>query len=86
MNHVPLKEIARVTGVSVSTVSRVMTHHPGISEKTRRRVLEAARKMRYAPHGAGRSLSTSRSMTVAFLSYRRRVSTRLRTASSDQAG
>ncbi|MFP4483619.1 MAG: LacI family DNA-binding transcriptional regulator [Spirochaetaceae bacterium] len=86
MKHVPLKEIARVTGVSVSTVSRVMTHHPGISEETRRRVLEAARKMRYAPHGAGRSLSTSRSMTVAFLSYRRRVSTRLITASSDQAG
>ncbi len=86
MKHVPLKEIAKATGVSVSTVSRVMTHHPGISEATRERVLEAAREMRYAPHGAGRSLSTNRSMTVAFLSYRRRVPSRMVTASSDQTG
>ncbi len=86
MKHVPLKEIAKATGVSVSTVSRVMTHHPGISEATRERVLEAARRMRYAPHGAGRSLSTNRAMTVAFLSYRRRVPSRMVTASSDQAG
>ncbi|TVQ21607.1 MAG: LacI family transcriptional regulator [Spirochaetaceae bacterium] len=86
MEHVPLKDIAQATGVSVSTVSRVMTHHPGISEATRSKVLAAAREMRYSPHGAARSLSTNKSMTVAFLSYRRPVSTQLVTASSDQSG
>lgn len=86
MQHVPLKAIAEATGVSVSTVSRVMTDHPGISEKTRDRVLAAAREMRYVPHGAGRSLSTNRSMTVVFLSYKRRVPSRMITASSDQQG
>ena len=36
-----MKEIARATGVSAMTVSKVINNKPGISEQTRQRVLEA---------------------------------------------
>ncbi|MEA3223945.1 MAG: LacI family DNA-binding transcriptional regulator, partial [Thermodesulfobacteriota bacterium] len=35
-------EIARLSGVSISTVSRVLNNAPGISDDTRGRVLEIA--------------------------------------------
>ncbi|RAY99975.1 LacI family transcriptional regulator, partial [Klebsiella oxytoca] len=34
-----IKNIARLSGVGVTTVSRVLNDHPDVSEKTRRRVL-----------------------------------------------
>lgn len=42
-----LKEIAKRTGVSVSTVSRALSGHPRISEKMRGLVVEAARDIGY---------------------------------------
>lgn len=42
-----LKEISKVTGVSISTVSRVLKDDPRISERTKRKVLIAAKKMNY---------------------------------------
>ena len=42
-----LREIAKVTDVSVSTVSLVLNDRPGISAKTRARVLQAAEKLGY---------------------------------------
>lgn len=42
-----LKEIAKQTGVSVSTVSRALSGHPRISEKVRVRIVEAARNIGY---------------------------------------
>ena len=44
---VKLSDIAQETGVSVSTVSRVLNDSPAISEGTKRKVLEAARRMGY---------------------------------------
>jgi LacI family transcriptional regulator len=43
-----LHEVARHVGVSVSTVSRVLNGVPGVSEGTRRRVLNAVRQMNYS--------------------------------------
>lgn len=42
-----LRDIAAITGVSVSTVSLVLNDRPGISTQTRSRVLEAATKLGY---------------------------------------
>ena len=42
-------EVARVAGVSIVTVSRVFNDYPHVSAKMRARVLEAARKVDYAP-------------------------------------
>lgn len=42
-----MREIAELVGVSESTVSRALNNSPLISEKTRKQILEAARKLHY---------------------------------------
>ncbi len=51
-------DVARASGVSRTTVSYVLNGTPGvtISEATRRRVLEAAEQLGYAPSAAARAL------------------------------
>lgn len=59
-----IKEVARQAKVSVATVSRVLNDKGPVREETRGRVLRIARRLRYAPHGAARSLITRRTSTV----------------------
>jgi LacI family transcriptional regulator len=51
----------------VSTVSRALGGVHGISEKTRRRVLEAAGRLNYVPNRVARGLATGRSQSLALL-------------------
>ena len=39
-----IKDIARMSGVGVATVSRVLNNHPDVSEDTRRKVMAVDRK------------------------------------------
>lgn len=59
-------DVARASGVSRTTVSYVLNGRPGtaISEATRRRVLEAAEQLGYAPSAAARALRRGRSDLV----------------------
>lgn len=45
-----IREIARLAGVSVSTVSRVLNEHPYVSESKRSIVLKTMEKMDYRPN------------------------------------
>jgi LacI family transcriptional regulator len=51
-------ELSRICGVSQGTVDRALHDRPGISEKTKRRILAAAAKHGYRPHPAARELLT----------------------------
>ncbi|MBR0528215.1 MAG: LacI family DNA-binding transcriptional regulator [Ruminococcus sp.] len=53
-----LKKIAQMTGVSVSTVGRILSdpNHKCADEDVKRRVLEAARSINYIPNSYARSL------------------------------
>lgn len=62
-----IKDVARAAGVSVATVSRVQNGSALVKETTRRRVGEVAERMGYSPHGAARSLITSRTSTLGVL-------------------
>jgi DNA-binding LacI/PurR family transcriptional regulator len=55
---VTLKDIARHTGLSVMTVSRVVRGRPDVSPASRRRVLGAVRRLGYLPNPAARQLVT----------------------------
>ena len=58
-NAVTMKEVAERAGVSMMTVSLALRGDVSgsrISEETRRRVLEAARALRYRPNARGRAL------------------------------
>ena len=62
-----IKDVARAAGVSVATVSRVCNGSPLVKEETRQHVGEVAARMGYSPHGAARSLITSRTSTIGVL-------------------
>ncbi len=62
-----LEEVARLTGVSRSTVSRVINNHPNVRPETRERVQQAIRKSGYQPHALARSLVTNRTQIVGMV-------------------
>lgn len=61
-------EIAKVAGVSIATVSRVLNNvdHP-ISEKTRQRILKLAKELNYQPNLVARSLRLDSSSTIGII-------------------
>ena len=65
--RVRLEDVARATGVSPKTVSRVLNEEPSVKESTRQRVLAAMEQMNYRPNPAARGLAGSRSFLVAML-------------------
>lgn len=46
---IKIQEFARLTGVSIATISRVFNHHPNIRPDLRKRVFAAAREHGYHP-------------------------------------
>ena len=59
-----LKDLASQLGLSQTTVSRALNGYPEVSEDTRRRVLEAARRFDYRPNVSARRLATGRAGAV----------------------
>ncbi len=59
-----LKELSELLGISQTTISRALNGYPEVSENTRRKVEEAARKHNYIPNRGASSLATGRSMTI----------------------
>ena len=62
-------DVAKLAGVSRTTVSFVLNHVPGvsISESTRKNVLEAAQKLNYHPNESGRRLSSGKSKMIGLV-------------------
>jgi DNA-binding LacI/PurR family transcriptional regulator len=64
---VTLQEIANHLNLSTATISRVLNGKPGVSQKTRQRVLEVANQFNFSPNPAAQSLVTSKTYAVAFI-------------------
>jgi LacI family transcriptional regulator len=64
-----IRELARQSGVSVATVSRVLNDYPDVSDDTRERVLAVAAELDYMPTAAARTLVTKRSHVVGVVLY-----------------
>src|SRR5438132_1032256 len=62
-----IADVARLAGVSVPTVSRVLTGSIPVSEERRRRVLEAIEQLEYRPSSLARNLRTGERRMVAIL-------------------
>jgi LacI family transcriptional regulator len=62
-----LEEVARLTGVSRSTVSRVINDHPHVRQQVRERVWKVIRETGYQPHAAARSLVTRRTRIIGII-------------------
>ncbi len=67
MGFVTLKNIAKIAGVSVNTVSRALNGKPDVNENTRQRVLEVARKLGYVPNRSALSLKKQKTHIVGVI-------------------
>lgn len=67
MEAVTIKDIARETGLSVATVSRVINDNYPVSEASRKRVTDAMEKLHYRPNAIARSLRSNRSNLIALV-------------------
>ncbi|MBC8508357.1 MAG: LacI family DNA-binding transcriptional regulator [Anaerolineales bacterium] len=67
MADLTLEDIAKQTGVSRSTVSRVVNNHPNVRDDVRKRVLEVIQITGYQPNAAARTLASQRSWTLGFV-------------------
>ncbi len=64
---VTIRDVARLAGVSVATVSRVLNASAPVREATRLRVLEVARQLRFSPNSAARTLSRQRAAALGVI-------------------
>ncbi|HAQ19207.1 MAG TPA: LacI family transcriptional regulator [Prolixibacteraceae bacterium] len=66
-NQITIKDIARILGISPSTVSRALKDHPDINVGTKKAVNELAGKLKYQPNAVALSLKNSRSNTIGVI-------------------
>lgn len=66
-NKVTSVDVARLVGVSQSTVSRTFSNDTTVAHKTREKVLEAARQLGYTPNALARSLITQQTNLVGIV-------------------
>ncbi len=66
-NQITIKDIARILGISPSTVSRALKDHPDINTDTKKAVNELASKLKYQPNAVALSLKNSRSNTIGVI-------------------
>ena len=67
MQRVSLKFLAKELGIAEGTVSRALNDYPDISEATRERVKEVAKKFNYKANQNARRLATGVAEAVAYL-------------------
>ncbi|HEY0198645.1 MAG TPA: LacI family DNA-binding transcriptional regulator [Rhodanobacter sp.] len=67
MTAVTIKDVAREARVSVASVSRALNGGNGVTAETGQRIREVAKRLRYVPHAAARSLITRRTNTIGAL-------------------
>lgn len=59
-----IRDVARIAGLSVASVSRVLNGHNHVHPETRQKVVDAMKALGYVPNAAARSLSTAKSHAI----------------------
>lgn len=67
MSKLTMVDIARLAGVSASTVSRALNGSPSIPQKTRERILKIAEEQHYILDSRAQNFRLQRSQTIAVL-------------------
>jgi LacI family transcriptional regulator len=67
VNETTIKDIARICGVGVSTVSRAINNHPDINNETKEKIMNAIKEYGYVPNDSARNLKRSDAKAIAVL-------------------
>jgi len=62
-----IKELAKMAGVSVTTISRALNGYSDVSDETRKKIKQMAIEMNYHPNPVARSLVTKRTNTIGVI-------------------
>lgn len=62
-----LEQIAKLSGVSRSTVSRVINNDPNVNVVTRERVMQVVQRVNYTPNAAARGLAAGRTHVLGLV-------------------
>lgn len=62
-----LKDIAKLTGVSTATVSRVLNGKPGVKPETKDKILSLIKEVDYMPDFTARSMKTGKTYTIGMV-------------------
>lgn len=67
MESITIKDIARICGVGVSTVSRALNNHPDINPDTKQKIMSVVEEHGFVPNNSARNLKITDSKTIAIL-------------------
>ncbi len=67
LHQITIKDIAKMLGISASTVSRALKDHPDISPKTKKMVQAFAEKVHYRPNALALNLRRSKTNTIGII-------------------
>ncbi|MDT2661421.1 LacI family DNA-binding transcriptional regulator [Enterococcus hulanensis] len=62
-----IRDIAKITGYSVSTISRVINNHPYVDDKKRAKVLEVMAELNYVPNRSAQNLSYGKTKNIGVI-------------------
>lgn len=65
--EITIKDIARICGVGVSTVSRAINNHPDINPVTKQAIMDTIEKYGYIPNNSARNLKRTDAKCIAIL-------------------
>ncbi|MCR4617078.1 MAG: LacI family transcriptional regulator [Lachnospiraceae bacterium] len=74
-----IRDVAKLAGVAVSTVSKVINKYPNVSEETTARVNKAIEELKFTPNVVAASLSSKQSGRVGLL-----INTDIQTSAIDE--
>jgi len=67
LEGITMKDVAKLAGVSASTVSRVISDDSRISQRTKKKVLEVMEELNYYPNTIARSLASNKTDTIGVI-------------------
>ncbi len=67
MEEITIKDIARICGVGVSTVSRAINNHPDINPETKQMIMDTIKEHGYIPNNSARNLKRTDAKSIAVL-------------------
>ena len=67
INKSTIDDVAKLAGVSIKTVSRVVNREPNVRESTRENVDKAVKELNYRPNQSARNLASHRSRLIGLL-------------------
>jgi len=67
MTKATIFDVAKLAGVSIKTVSRVVNREPNVRETTQQRVQKAVAELKYRPDQSARNLASQRSHLIGLL-------------------